>query len=136
MTPPAAIELDHYYPQPPPAVWRALTEPALHARWWAAGDIRPLAGHRFTLDMGPFGRQACQVLEVEPERLFSYRFAAGTLDTTVTWRLAPEGPGTRLALLHEGFNLASPLGRRAFEGMKPGWPTLLARLGAALQAGG
>jgi hypothetical protein len=35
-------------------------------------------------------------------------------------------------LTHDGFNLDSPLGRRAFEGMKPGWPAVLARLEAPL----
>ena len=38
-------------------VWRALTEPELLARWWAEGDIKPVVGHRFTLDMGKWGRQ-------------------------------------------------------------------------------
>ncbi|RKG69430.1 SRPBCC domain-containing protein [Corallococcus sp. CA054B] len=133
MNPPAVIQLDHVYAHPPSAVWKALTDPALHARWWAAGDVRPIVGHRFTLDMGPWGQQPCEVLAVESERLLQYRFATGTLDTTLTWRLVPEGTGTRLTLVHEGFNLDSPMGRRAFEGMKPGWPGVLARLGAALE---
>ncbi|NNC16398.1 SRPBCC domain-containing protein [Corallococcus exiguus] len=134
MNPPAVIQLDHVYAHPPSAVWKALTDPALHAKWWAAGDVRPVVGHRFTLDMGAWGQQPCEVLAVEPERLLQYRFATGTLDTTLTWRLAPEGTGTRLTLVHEGFNLDSPMGRRAFEGMKPGWPGVLARLGTALGA--
>jgi uncharacterized protein YndB with AHSA1/START domain len=132
MNPSAVIQLDHVYAHPPSAVWKALTTPELHAKWWAAGDVRPVVGHRFTLDMGPWGQQPCEVLAVEPERLLQYRFAAGTLDTTITWHLKPEGTGTRLTLIHEGFNLDSPMGRRAFEGMKPGWPGVLARLGAAL----
>jgi uncharacterized protein YndB with AHSA1/START domain len=130
--PPAVIQLDHYYPHPPAAVWKALTTPELHARWWAAGDVRAEVGHRFQLDMGPWGQQPCVVLEVEPERLLRYLFAEGALDTTLTWRLAPEGPGTRLTLVHEGFDLGSPLGRQAFEGMRPGWPGVLARLEAVL----
>lgn len=89
-------------------------------------------GHRFTLDMGPFGQQPCEVLEVDPERLLRYRFAAGTLDTLITWRLAPEGQGTRLTLTHEGFNLDSPMGRAAFEGMRNGWPAVLGRLATLL----
>ncbi|CAM4405824.1 SRPBCC family protein [Corallococcus exiguus] len=134
MNPPAVIQLDHVYAHPPSAVWKALTDPALHAKWWAAGDVRPVVGHRFTLDMGAWGQQPCEVVAVEPEKLLQYRFATGTLDTTLTWRLAPEGTGTRLTLVHEGFNLDSPMGRRAFEGMKPGWPGVLARLGTALGA--
>ncbi|ACL67243.1 Activator of Hsp90 ATPase 1 family protein [Anaeromyxobacter dehalogenans 2CP-1] len=132
MTPSPGIHLEHFYAHAPAAVWRALTDPQLHARWWAAGDVRPVVGHRFDLDMGPFGKQPCEVLEVQPERLLRYRFASGTLDTIITWRLTPEGTGTRLTLTHEGFDLDSPLGRRAFEGMKPGWPAVLARLGALL----
>jgi hypothetical protein len=44
----------------------------------------------------------------------------------------PEGSGTRLHLRQEGFDLDSPMGRQALEGMKPGWPKILARLDAAL----
>jgi uncharacterized protein YndB with AHSA1/START domain len=73
------------------------------------------------------------VLEAEHERLLKYRFATGTLDTTITWELIPEDDGTRLRLTHEGFNLDSPLGRKALEGMRPGWPKVLARLQAVLE---
>lgn len=130
----AVIQVDHFYSHSPSAVWKALTDPKLHARWWAAGDVRPVVGHEFELDMGRFGTQPCRVLEVEEERLFKYRFATGTLDTIITWRLVPEGGGTRLELTQEGFDLASPVGRQAFEGMKPGWPQVLARLEAVLTA--
>lgn len=116
----------------PSEVWRALTEPELHAQWWAAGDVRPIVGHRFTLDMGSFGQQPCEVLAVEHERLLRYRFATGTLDTIITWQLAPEGTGTRLSLTHEGFDLDSPLGRKALEGMRAGWPNVLDRLASVL----
>jgi uncharacterized protein YndB with AHSA1/START domain len=128
----ARIELDRLYPHPPAAVWKALTDPALQAKWWAAGDIRPVVGHRFELDMGAWGKQACRVLEVVPERLLKYSFAEGRLDTTLTWRLEPEGSGTRLTFLHEGFDLDSPMSRQALEGMKPGWPRVLDRLGELL----
>lgn len=126
------IRIEHVYEQPPARVWRALTEPALVARWWATGDIRAEVGHRFEMDMGPWGKQPCEVLAVEPERLFRYRFAEPTLNTIITWELALEGSGTRLTLTHEGFDLDSAMGRRAFEGMKPGWPGILERIGSAL----
>lgn len=128
MTEPAVIRLDHFYKQPPEAVWRALTTPELHERWWAKGDVRPVVGHRFQLDMGQWGQQPCEVLAVEPNRLISYLFAAGMLDTVITWRLEPEGEGTRLFLTHEGFNLDSPMGRTAFEGMGRGWPAVIANM--------
>lgn len=132
MTDDNAIQLEHRYPHPPAAVWRALTDPDLHARWWAAGDVRPVVGHRFSLDMGRWGRQACEVLRVEPERLLEYRFATGALDTIITWTLVPDGDGTRLVLTHAGFDTSSPMGRAALEGMRPGWPQVLERLAATL----
>ena len=42
MTDRTDIELDQFIAREPSAVWRALTEPELLARWWAAGE---LAGH-------------------------------------------------------------------------------------------
>jgi uncharacterized protein YndB with AHSA1/START domain len=132
MTDRATIELEHHYSSPPSDVWRALTDPELHARWWAPGDVKAVVGHRFDLDMGPWGKQPCEVLAVEPERLLRYRFATGTLDTIITWELVSEGSGTRLKMTQEGFDLDSPFGRRAYEGMKPGWPGVLARLERAL----
>ena len=136
MNAPAIIALDHYYSHAPSAVWKELTDPELQARWWAGGDVKAVIGHRFELDMGQWGKQACEVLEVEPERRLKYRFATGSLDTTITWELIPEGTGTRLKLTHEGFNLDSPLGRSALEGMRPGWPRVLGRLEALLAGTG
>lgn len=119
-------------PHPPARVWTALTDPAVHATWWAAGDVRPVLGHRFTPDIGQWGQQACAVLAVGPGRLLSYSFAPGTLDTVITWRLTPEGDGTRLLLEHRGFGLDSPMGRAAHAGMGAGWPAVLARMAPAV----
>ncbi|MFF9395988.1 SRPBCC family protein [Streptomyces griseoluteus] len=126
------ITCEKFLPHPPAAVWKALTDPDLHARWWAAGDIKPVAGHRFTLDMGTFGSQPCEVTEVDDQRLLAYRFAEGSLDTTITWTLHPEGEGTRLVLTHAGFDLDSPIGRQAHDGMSKGWPHVLNRLESTL----
>lgn len=131
-TDPTAIRCDQFIAHPPAAVWKALTDPDLHARWWAAGDVRPVVGHRFTLDMGAWGKQPCEVLAVEPERLLRYSFAPGSLGTTITWQLHPEGSGTRLFLEHVGFDLDSPLGKAALEGMGRGWPNVLRRIEPAL----
>jgi uncharacterized protein YndB with AHSA1/START domain len=132
MNQPALIQVDHWFPHPPAAVWKALTDPALHARWWAAGDVKPVVGHRFELDMGKWGKQPCEVLRAEPERLLKYRFGIGSIDTTITWSLSAENAGTRLRMTQEGFDMDSPLGRMAYEGMKEGWPKVVANLAAAL----
>ena len=132
MTDITAISCEQFVGHPPARVWEALTQPELLARWWAPGDIRAEVGHRFDMDMGPWGRQACTVRDVEPERLLRFSFGEGGLDTTVTFELVPEGSGTRLLLHHEGFDLDNPVGRRARDGMGQGWPTVLSRMGAAL----
>ncbi|MER5756115.1 SRPBCC domain-containing protein [Streptomyces sp. NPDC002088] len=132
MTEHAVIRCEQYLTHPPAAVWTALTDPGLLARWWVPGDIKPIVGHRFTLDMGNWGVQPCEVTEVDPERLLRYRFAEGSLDTTITWRLEPDGQGTRLLLEHAGFDLDSPLGQHAYQGMGEGWPHVVARIDTAL----
>jgi uncharacterized protein YndB with AHSA1/START domain len=85
--------------------------------------------------MGKWGKQPCEVIAVDPERLLSYSFAPGTLNTTITWRLEAEGKGTRLHLEHSGFDLDSPMAKMAFDGMSGGWPTVLARIEQAIPTG-
>ena len=132
--PAPVLRFEQYIPHPPAAVWRALTEPDLLATWWAAGEVRPVLGHRFTLARGSWGVQPCEVTAVEPERLLEFHFAEGVLDTTITWRLEPENEGTRLYLVHAGFDLDSLNGRLAYSGMGNGWPHVLNSIERALDA--
>jgi uncharacterized protein YndB with AHSA1/START domain len=124
----SSIEIDQFIARKPAAVWRALTEPDLMARWWAEGDIKAVVGHRFTLDMGPWGPQECEVLEVDPERLLRYTFAEESLGSTLTFRVEPEGDGTRLFFEHAGLDPDTPAGQNALRNMGAGWPRVLARL--------
>ncbi|MFC0450835.1 SRPBCC family protein [Rhodococcus jostii] len=120
------ISVDQFIAAPPAKVWRALTEPELLARWWAAGDIAATVGHRFHLNMPGWGSVPCEVVEVEPERRLVYTF---TENWTLTWNVVPEGTGTRLFLEHSGFDLDDKRSRDAFERMGPGWrDTVLPRL--------
>jgi uncharacterized protein YndB with AHSA1/START domain len=105
-----AIVIDVALDAPPGLVWRALTEPALVARWLGANDVEARIGRRFTVE--PTAGEPpvdCEVIEVEPDRRLSYRWrdggeGAAALDTVVTWVLdpTPDG-GTRLRLVHDGF---------------------------------
>jgi uncharacterized protein YndB with AHSA1/START domain len=83
--------------------------------------------------MGKWGQQPCEVVEVVPERRLKYRFGIGGPDWMITWQLSPEGGGTRLTLVQDGFDLDSPLGRQALETMKNGWPSILARMAGVLE---
>jgi uncharacterized protein YndB with AHSA1/START domain len=101
------IQVDQFLAHPPGKVWRVLTDPGLLARWFMPNDIKPVVGHRFHLvaEAGPGvgfagGPVPCEVLEVEPQQLLKFKWGEWW---TVTWRLRPEGKGTRLLLTHDGF---------------------------------
>ena len=90
------IEVDQFIAHPPAKVWRHITEPDLLATWWAgATDLKPIVGHQFLIDMGDWGQQPCEVLEVEHEQKLVYTFCD---HWTLTWTLVPEGTGTRLVV--------------------------------------
>ena len=130
------LRFEQYIAHPTGPVWRALTDPEVHARWWAAGDVKAEVGHEFSLDMGTWGKQHCIVTAVDPERLFAYRFGTGSLDTTITWRMEPEGEGTLLHFEQSGFDLDSPMGRQAYAGMGNGWPRVLHGIEKAITEAG
>ena len=102
------------------------------AQWWAPGDIKPALGHQFVLEMGPWGNQRCRVTAVEAPTTFAYTFGEGTLNTLITWHLEPDADQTLIHLEHSGFDLTTPAGRQAYEGMGRGWPGVLARIETAL----
>ena len=126
----ATISVEKYFPHPPRKVWRGLTDPALLAKWWAAGNIAPTVGHKFELDMQNWGMVPCKVLEVRPEEFISFTFNE---TWTLSWRLLAEGEGTRLYLEQSGLDLSKPMDRFAYENMQKGWASeVLPRLGELL----
>lgn len=139
------VRVDQFLPHPPSKVWRALTEPDLIARWLMPGDFRLEAGHRYTMRVpalpaaGFSGTIQAQVLAFEPEKMLRLGWrdadpaSASGADWTITWTLVPEGLGTRLFLLHEGFDPDHLLQRQARRVMSGGWRTrILPRLAALL----
>ncbi len=123
-----SIHVDEFLPHPPARVWRALTDPQRLARWLMPNDFSPAVGHRFTFRTDPVpntdfdGIVTCEVLELRPERLLRISWQGGSgVDTTVTWRLEPEGRGTRLFLDHEGFDPDNPMQQMSRRIMDGGW---------------
>lgn len=127
------VRVDQYLAHPPDKVWRALTEPDLIARWLMPGDFRLVVGHRYTMrtqampGFGFSGLVRAEVLAFETGRMLriGWRDAdPGSLsgaNWTITWTLHPEGRGTRLFLVHEGFDPDNPLQQRARMLMDGGW---------------
>ncbi|OCB28498.1 polyketide cyclase [Mycobacterium malmoense] len=127
---PVTIRVDQFVAAPPGKVWRLLTEPDLLRLWWADGDVAAVVGHQFTLDMPGYGKQPCAVLEVDPPRRFVHTFTSAW---TLTWRLEPEGSGTRVFLEHSGFDLDDTRMAMAFDRMGAGWrDVVLPRLADAV----
>ncbi|HET8880178.1 MAG TPA: SRPBCC domain-containing protein [Arthrobacter sp.] len=126
-----AIEFDEYLPHAPSAVWRALTEPDLIGTWLMDNDFQPVVGHDYTMRGTPVpavgfsGLVANQVLEIDPGRLLRIAWrdaeSGNNLRSTVTWTLVPEQAGTRLFLVHEGFDPAEPSHVVAHRIMAGGW---------------
>jgi uncharacterized protein YndB with AHSA1/START domain len=118
------------YDAPPAAVWRALTDPALLARWYMeAHDLELTVGSSFRLHdpnaKGWSGELQCTVLEVVNEQRFAYRSLEpkDALTTEVAWTLEPHGTGTRLTLDHTGFTGVK--GRLTGLLLRFGWKGLL-----------
>ena len=137
-----SIHREIVIPQPPEKVWPALTEPATLAEWMYPNDFAPRLGHRFTFQVPPKPEVnfegltvQCEVLECEPPRRLTFSWAAaGLADSRVSFRLEPEGGGTRIFFEHAGFDLSQTWGEQAFRGAEYGWARMLGQL-ADLVAG-
>ncbi|MFD9540768.1 SRPBCC domain-containing protein [Streptomyces sp. NPDC060022] len=127
------IRVDHFLAHPPAKVWRALTEPELIAEWMMPGDFRLEVGHRYTMTAVPrpntnfSGTIQAEVLAYDVERMLSVRWQdavesrGNAADWTITWTLEPEGRGTRLFLVHAGFDPDDPAQQMAHRIMGGGW---------------
>jgi uncharacterized protein YndB with AHSA1/START domain len=110
----SSIVTDSFLPHPPAKVWHALTDSSLLAEWLMPNDFVPVVGHRFTFETDPVPQHGfdgviqCTVLTLEPESELRISWHGGSLLSTVTWRLEPEGTGTRLFLTHDGFDDNDP----------------------------
>jgi uncharacterized protein YndB with AHSA1/START domain len=130
-----SLSMEFDLPHPPPKVWRALTEPALLAKWLMTTDMQPVVGKAFTFKMEPTpgwdGIVNCEVQEIEPHKRLRYSWGSSGLDTVVTWTLVPKPDGgTLLRLEQSGFK---PTERQAFAGAKAGWQWMAGqRLGHVL----
>lgn len=139
-----AIRREVLIPRPRDVVWRAITDRATLAAWMYPNDFEPRVGHHFTFRVPPKPEVGfdglvvgCEVLECEPpERLVFSWSAGGLLDSRVSFRLEPDGAGTRVVFEHSGFDVSQPWGEQAFRGAEYGWARMLKQLAAVAAAAG
>lgn len=127
-----SIRREIFLPHSPEHVWRALTDSERLAEWLMPNDFEPRIGHRFTFRTQPNPRAGfdgvvhCEVVECSPPSRLAYSWAAGPLDSRVSYRLEPEAEGTRLFLEHSGFDPAGP--EDVWRGAEYGWTKMLGAL--------
>jgi uncharacterized protein YndB with AHSA1/START domain len=127
------IVVDEVFPHAPETLWKVLTSGALMARWlMEPTGFEPVKGKHFTFQTTPAGEWDgvihCEVLEVTPNERLAYIWKGGhagnagygsKLDTVVTWSLTKVDQGTRLRLVHSGFD--TPENDSALKSMGEGW---------------
>jgi uncharacterized protein YndB with AHSA1/START domain len=125
-------------PQPREQVWRAITDSVTLAEWMFPNDFEPRVGHHFTFRVPGNPKMnfdgltvRCEVLECDPPERLAFSWSAGpgpVENTQVSFRLEPDGDGTRLFFEHCGFDLTQPFGDQAFKGAEFGWAKMLKQL--------
>ena len=139
-----SIVVEEVFPHAPAVIWKALTDGDLIARFlMPPAGFAPVPGTRFTFQTTPAGAWDgtihCEVLEVVQNERLSYSWKGGDdtntgygsrLDTIVTWTLFPGNNGTRLRLVHSGFEL--PKNETAYTNMSGGWKKVVPRIAPLL----
>lgn len=133
------------YRATPARVWRAMTEPELMARWMMPPEgFVPEVGCEFLMAGTPVpavkfsGTIRCKVLELVRERRLSLSWgdAAGdSTNWTVSWTLEPIAEGTRVTLVHDGFDLSDERQQLSYRVMGSGWVGIMRKLGEVAQDG-
>ena len=137
------IVVDEVFPHAPEAIWKALTTSDLIGRWlgMTPTGFAAVKGTRFTYQTTPAGAWdgviQCEILEVIPHQRLAYAWKGGDaenvgygapLDTIATFTLTQVENGTRLRVVHSGFEL--PRNDNAFRVMGSGWRSCMPRIDA------
>ncbi|WP_433323578.1 SRPBCC family protein [Spirillospora sp. CA-294931] len=130
------IEREIVIAAPVERVWSVITEPEHVGSWFGAAgkpaeiDLRP--GGTMVVDHGEYGVFPSTIVEVDPPRTFSWRWASAfpgqdvtdANSTLVEFTLRPEGDGTLLRVIETGFDRLAggeELQRSAWSDNEGGW---------------
>ena len=111
-------------------VWEHITDSKKIAGWLMPNNFEAAPGKEFFLDCQEQGKVSCVVKEIVPERKLVYSFQSRVtrVETLVTITLAREGRGTRLTLIHSGWDSLPPGERGVADQYGGGWSSSLAKL--------
>ncbi len=137
------IVVDTFFPHAPEKIWKTLTTGELIQRWlkMPMSGFAPVKGNRFTYRTTAAGKWDgvihCEVLEIVPNERLVYSWKGGhadnvgygaPLETVVAWTLSRAEGGTRIHLVHSGFEL--PRNETAFTNMGNGWKKVVGTIEA------
>lgn len=134
------IVIDEVFPHAPSVIWKAIATGELINRWMMKQTgFEPKKGSKFSFQTPPSddwdGVIHCEVLEIILNERLAYSWKSGVqtsagyvprLDTVVTWTLSKHDLGTRLRLVHSGFEL--PKNETVFNNINAGWSRLLPKM--------
>lgn len=135
---PHAATVRRHLPAPPERVWRAISSEEFAAWFWpprfaSQVTIDARAGGTFHVRSAAMGMGASGSFEaVEPPRrlVASWRWDGEDGETRVTIEVTPDGAGTAVTVVHDGFPDDASAAAHA-----TGWSDCLDRLPAHLLAG-
>jgi uncharacterized protein YndB with AHSA1/START domain len=127
----AVLRFERRLAHPPEKVWRAVTEPSELAHWFPATvelELRPGAPVHFAEEDPAIGESTGEVLEVDPPKVFAFRWGGDVL----RFELVPDGAGCRLHFSH-ALSGGDVWGDEKFAAQhSAGWDACLELLGARL----
>jgi uncharacterized protein YndB with AHSA1/START domain len=137
---PLSIVVEGMLVAPQDILWDALTDSELIARWFMPSDFEAESGHRFSFKSAPVGDWdgvfEGEVIDAQPFSRLRYSMRGGSpnvegfghsIDTVLTWTLAPVANGTIVRLEHSGFTEDSKAVYTIMNG-ENGWAALINRL--------
>jgi uncharacterized protein YndB with AHSA1/START domain len=106
----APIDLVLVTGAPPELVWQTLTDPSRIALWFTDASTLGSVGDPYRLDFGDGSLVSGEVTAHEPGRSFAHTWswegAEPGESTRVAWAVEPAAGGSRIRLLHEGWEEA------------------------------
>ena len=121
---------------PAAKVWEHITDPTQIAGWLMPNDFEAAVGKAFSLDCKEHGAIACVVKEIVPGQklVYSFKSKVTKVETLVTFTLTQEEGGTRVTLIHSGWDALPPEERGVSDMFGEGWGGALKQLQAQIAA--